>query len=83
MILAVDRASAVFPYLQLAAQLREAIISGELTERVPSALSVSQEAGVAMFTARRALMVLKDEGYCYFAVGMGTYVADRSKWPQS
>jgi len=78
----VDRTSAVPPYLQLAAQLAAAIRAGQYEGRLPSAVGISQTAGVAVLTARRALQEVVTAGYAYVAVGMGTYVRDRSDWPE-
>jgi DNA-binding GntR family transcriptional regulator len=69
----VDRDSPEPPYRQIAAQLRQRILSGELTGRLPSALTISQEAGVAVLTGRKALRVLVDEGLATQSPGMGTY----------
>jgi DNA-binding GntR family transcriptional regulator len=79
----VDRSSAVAPYVQVAGQLRDMITEGKLGpgSRLPSADSIAQEAGVARMTARKALKVLRDEGYAFAAVGMGTYVRPRDEWP--
>ena len=63
--------------MQLAALLRGQIKSGELTGRVPSVKSLSQEHGVSHITAEKALDVLKHEGLVRTAIGKGTYVIDR------
>ena len=80
----VDRSSPVAPYLQIAGQLREMILSGALEpgSRLPSAETITQEAGVARLTARKALKVLRDEGLAMATVGMGTYVRPREQWPE-
>ena len=79
----VDRSSPVAPYVQVAGQLRDEIISGRRApgSRLPSADSIAQDVGIARLTARKALKVLRDEGYAFAAVGMGTYVAERERWP--
>jgi len=80
----VDRSSSRAPYLQLADQMREMIASGRLEPgaRLPSAEWITQDAGVARLTARKALRKLRDEGWAYASSGMGTYVAPREQWPQ-
>jgi DNA-binding GntR family transcriptional regulator len=78
----VDRDSPEPAYRQLAGQLRAAIVAGELTGRLPSALSISQETGVGILTARKALRVLADEGYATVTNGLGTFAAPRSEWPE-
>jgi GntR family transcriptional regulator len=77
----IDRRSSRPPYLQAADALRDQIRTGVITERLPSAVDISQDAGVAMMTARRALQVLVQEGYAYVRAGMGTYVTPREEWP--
>lgn len=73
----IDRASSVPPYRQVADWLRARVESGELAPgaRLPSAVDLAQELGVAVLTGRKALGVLVDEGLAYRSVGMGTYVA--------
>lgn len=60
---------------QLAGILREKVASGELTGRVPSIKSLSQEYGVSTRTAERALSTLRDEGLLVALHGKGYYVA--------
>jgi GntR family transcriptional regulator len=80
----IDRASPVAPYRQIADYLRARILSGDLAPgaRLPGVEQICQEAGVAKMTARKALRVLRDEGYGMVTVGLGTYVAPREQWPQ-
>jgi GntR family transcriptional regulator len=75
----VDRGSDLPPYMQIAAQLRERIESGEFPprSRLPSAEAIVQETGVAKFTARKALRVLVEEGLAVMRPGWGTFVAER------
>jgi GntR family transcriptional regulator len=60
---------------QLAGILREKVSSGELSGRVPSIRSLSQEFGVSTRTAERALVALRDEGVLVVLVGKGYFVA--------
>jgi DNA-binding GntR family transcriptional regulator len=60
---------------QLATILREKIASGELTGRVPSIKTLSQEYGVSTRTAERALSTLRDEGVLVALHGKGYYVS--------
>lgn len=80
----IDRASSVAPYRQVAEQLREQIRSGALApgDQLPSAETIVQSAGVARMTARKALKLLRDEGWAFASIGLGTYVAPREEWPQ-
>lgn len=75
----VDRSSSVPPFEQIAAQLRAAIAAGTYGpgDRLPSALGISQDTGVAMMTARKALGVLVDAGEAVRRQGWGTFVVPR------
>ena len=70
--------------MQIAAQLREMITSGALAPgaRLPGVESIVQETGVARMTARKALKLLRDEGYAFASSGMGTYIRNREDWPE-
>ena len=41
-----------------------------------------QEWGVARTTARKALALMRDEGWSFASVGLGYYMAAREQWPQ-
>ena len=58
----VDPNAAEWPYQQVAAQLREQIASGALGPRLPSAMDLAEQMGVAPNTVQRAMRVLRDEG---------------------
>lgn len=66
------------PYLRIAAELRRRIDSGELVpgDRVPSTRRITQEWGVAMATATKALAALNQEGLVRAVPGVGTVVAE-------
>ena len=64
-------------YLQLADLLRRQIDRGELTSRVPSVKTLSQDHGVSHVTTEKALAVLRDEGLIRSVVGKGFYVVKR------
>jgi len=70
--------SDVPPYLQVAAELRARILSGELAakSRLPSIEALVQEYGIARATARKVRRVLLDEGLARNVTGWGTYVAE-------
>jgi GntR family transcriptional regulator len=77
----IDRDSPVPLHAQLADILRRQIVSGELTSRVPSILSLAQEHGVSHRTADHALRTLTSEGLIIAVRGKGFYVvppADRN-----
>ncbi|MFJ2573029.1 TetR/AcrR family transcriptional regulator C-terminal domain-containing protein [Streptomyces halstedii] len=69
------------PYLRIAAGLRRRIVSGELApgDRVPSTRRITQEWGVAMATATKALGVLTQEGLVRAVPGVGTVVAEHAR----
>lgn len=66
-------------YHQLALQLREAILSGQLApgEKLKSELSLADEHGLSRTTVRLAVKELEQESLVYRRRGSGTYVAAR------
>lgn len=66
------------PYLRIAGDIRRRIASGEFApgDRVPSTRRITQEWGVAMATATKALAVLNQEGLVRAVPGVGTVVAE-------
>lgn len=67
-------------YKQIAGILRGRIEVGELEpdRPIPSEAQIQQEFGVARETARKAVALLRDEGWVITVPGMGTYVKPRS-----
>jgi DNA-binding transcriptional regulator YhcF (GntR family) len=78
----VDRFSDVPPYRQVGEQLRDAIRAGEITDRLPSARDIAQDAGVAQFTAIKALRLVREWGYAKVTAGMGTWAVKPEDWPE-
>ncbi len=80
-----DARTSVFPmldhdlpvplYEQLAGILRAKIANREITGKVPSVRTLSQEYGVSNKTSERALNTLRDEGLLVVVLGKGYYVA--------
>jgi GntR family transcriptional regulator len=70
----VDPNAAEWPYQQVAAQLREQISSGAIGPRLPSAMVLAEQMGVAPNTVQRAVRVLREEGLIYSVPGRGTFV---------
>jgi DNA-binding GntR family transcriptional regulator len=70
----IDHDDATPVYQQLARILRDRIASGELSRRVPSSRTLSQEYGVSHITAEKAVKVLRDEGLVRAVVGRGVFV---------
>ncbi|MEU5950960.1 GntR family transcriptional regulator [Streptomyces sp. NPDC047525] len=69
------------PYLRIAQDIRHRIDSGELApgDRVPSTRRITQEWGVAMATATKALAALNQEGLVRAVPGVGTVVAEPAR----
>ena len=72
-----DRDSIEPLYAQLAAILRGQIERGELTGRVPSVKTLTEQYEVAQGTAERALAILREEGLIASAMGRGHFVISR------
>ncbi|MFG3439950.1 GntR family transcriptional regulator [Nonomuraea sp. NPDC047897] len=77
----IDREGPVPPYLQVAAALRDRILSGKIPvgRRIPSLVELEEEFGVARDTLRKAVKVLKQEGLVETVTGMGVYVVPRDE----
>ncbi|MYQ40484.1 transcriptional regulator, TetR family [Streptomyces sp. LamerLS-316] len=69
------------PYLRIAGEIRRRIASGELApgDPVPSTRRITQEWGVAMATATKALGALNQEGLVRPVPGIGTVVAESGR----
>lgn len=65
------------PYLRIVAEIRQRIAAGALRpgDRVPSTRQITQEWGVAMATATKALTALRQLGLVQAQPGVGTVVA--------
>jgi GntR family transcriptional regulator len=70
----VDPDSATPLYVQVATLLRARIKSGEITSRLPSLRTITQEYGVSHITAEKAVQVLREAGEVVTVVGKGTFV---------
>ncbi|MDA3643126.1 TetR/AcrR family transcriptional regulator C-terminal domain-containing protein [Saccharopolyspora indica] len=69
------------PYLRIVADIRARIDSGQLRpgDRVPSTRQITDEWGVAMATATKALATLRREGLVHPVTGTGTVVAEPTR----
>ena len=78
-IMEYDPLAPVPRYRQIAGILRERIESGDLEpdRPIPSEAQIQQEFGVARETARKAVALLRDEGWVVTVPGLGTYVRKR------
>lgn len=65
------------PHRQIAAWLRDRIRTGEFgtDQRIPTQKDIQQQLGVAETTVRRALVVLREEGWVYTVPARGTFVS--------
>lgn len=69
------------PYLQLAAELRDAIKAGDYEpgDRLPSTRRLAEANGISPMTVQHALRVLKDEGLVVSHQGRGAFVQHPSE----
>lgn len=67
----------VHPHQQIATWIRDRIRAGEFGDhdRIPVEPAIMQETGVARETVRRAMRVLRDEGWIYTVQGRGSFVS--------
>ena len=68
-------------YLQLAAILRGQIGTGQISRRVPSVKTLTEQYDVAQGTAERALAVLREEGLIRSRIGRGHFVVPVAERP--
>ena len=73
----IDHGGAEFPYRQLAAYLRERIVSGEYPagRKLPSIIELQAESGLSAKTVQRAIAVLAAEGLVITVPNRGTFVS--------
>jgi DNA-binding GntR family transcriptional regulator len=69
------------PYVQLAAELRDAIADGtyEPGDRLPSTRQLAKDYGIAQMTAQHALRALQHEGLLVPHERRGYFVTERSE----
>ncbi len=74
----IERASEIPLYQQIARQLKEAVLSGELTSdyRLPSSRQLAKMLAVARITVTQAYEQVQNEGYIVSRPGSGMYVAE-------
>lgn len=78
MIIRIDQSSEEPLYLQIHAQIIEAIATGVLTpgDTLPSVRTLAQDLGINLHTVNKAYAVLRDEGYLIMKGRKGALVAD-------
>lgn len=69
----------------IAAELAKEIRAGrhEQDMPLPSEAHLAQRFDVAKGTVRRAVALLREQGWVYTVAGRGTYPADPSRWPDA
>jgi putative hydrolase of HD superfamily len=79
----IDRADPRAPNVQIAAQIRAEIMTGELQPgtQLPSGHELARLFGVARQTVQTALNTLRDEGFVRGQVGSGVFVRDQVNLP--
>jgi DNA-binding GntR family transcriptional regulator len=72
----IDHQAEEFPYLQLAAILRERVVSGQYAPgtKIPPLTAIAAESGLSVPAVRRAVGVLVREGLLRAVPGRGTFV---------
>jgi GntR family transcriptional regulator len=70
----IDPDSPVYPYQQLAANLRDRIAAGEITGPLPSYTTLCADTGLSLGTVQRAVQLLVDEGLVIAVRGRGVFV---------
>jgi len=68
-------------YEQISRQIKNQIISGELTEGepLPSIRNLAKELQISVITTKRAYEMLIDEGFINSITGKGTFVASQNR----
>ena len=71
------------PYVQIAASIRAAILTGELEpgSQLPTGEELAAFFGVSRMTVTSALRTLRDEGFIRSQAGSGVYVRDQAQLP--
>src|SRR5580704_10625938 len=80
----IDRGSEIPIHKQIANQLRDSILSGELPagRRIPSKRDITQELNVAGSTVDKATDILKEEGLIRGSKGLGLFVVPDNERPK-
>jgi DNA-binding GntR family transcriptional regulator len=71
-------------YQRIAAEIAQRIKAGELCPRrpIPGETALLQQHNVARETVRRAMALLREQGYIYTVPQRGSYVAPEELWPK-
>lgn len=80
MQLYIDNCSGAPIYDQIYSQIKDAILSGQVTEgeALPSIRALAKDLRISVITTKRAYDELESEGFIYTLPGKGCFVAERS-----
>ena len=80
MQLYIDNRSGAPIYDQIYSQIKDAILSGQVTEgeALPSIRALAKDLRISLITTKRAYDELESEGFIYTLPGKGCFVAERS-----
>lgn len=80
MQLYIDNRSSAPIYDQIYSQIKDAILSGQVTEgeALPSIRALAKDLRISVITTKRAYDELESEGFIYTLPGKGCFVAERS-----
>ena len=80
MQLYIDNRSGAPIYDQIYSQIKDAILSGQVTEgeELPSIRALAKDLRISVITTKRAYDELESEGFIYTLPGKGCFVAERS-----
>lgn len=80
MQLYIDNRSGAPVYDQIYSQIKDAILSGQVTEGevLPSIRALAKDLRISVITTKRAYDELESEGFIYTLPGKGCFVAERS-----
>ena len=80
MQLYIDNRSGAPIYDQIYSQIKDAILSGQVTEgeALPSIRALAKDLRISVITTKRAYDELENEGFIYTLHGKGCFVAERS-----
>ena len=80
MQLYIDNRSGAPIYDQIYSQIKDAILSGQVTEgeALPSIRALAKDLRISVITTKRAYDELESEGFIYTMPGKGCFVAERS-----
>ena len=80
MQLYIDNRSGAPIYDQIYSQIKDAILSGQVTEgeALPSLRALAKDLRISVITTKRAYDELESEGFIYTLPGKGCFVAERS-----